>query len=250
MAIELDGFNEAIQLVPEQLRAYPASYPASDVFRPLASAASSPYATARLGEQLLANEAAASLTRSLDGSFLRRSMLAHLAWRVLAVEYQATVAALRTHTAETNAAEWQGIEPDAAAENIERYLRLYERTVRDAALVVRGEGKPYFHFVQPNQHVRGAKPLSDEERARFFNPPWVDIITPYYARLAAMARALSASGVDSTYLGDVFATTNDTVYADACCHLNARGTTMLDKAIVDHVLASKVLSKVTWADAR
>jgi hypothetical protein len=201
MAIEVDGFNETIQLIPAQLRAYPASYPASDVFRPLASVATSPYATAMLGKALVAHEVAANVTRALDASVFRRSMLAHLVWRALAAKYQATVAALRAVDAGTNDDEWRDVEPGDTMDNIERYLRLYERTVRGAALLMRGEGKPYVHFVQPNQHVRGSKALTEEERDRFMNPPWVDVVTPYYGRLAAMSRALSESSVDGAHVG-------------------------------------------------
>ncbi len=250
MAIEVDGFNEAIQLIPAQLATYPASYPASDVFRPLATAATSPYETARLGEALLANETAARVTRALDASVLRRSMLAHLVWRALAGAYRTAVARLRVADAGAAADEWRDVEPGDVADRIARYLRLYERTVRDGALVTRAEGKPFFHFVQPNQHVRGSKPLSEEERERFLTPPWVDVLTPYYARLAAMSRRLAASGVDSSYLGDVFAHTPETVYGDSCCHLNARGTTLVNQAIVDRILASGMLADVTPPAAR
>lgn len=243
VVIELDGFNETIQLIPAQLRAYPASYPASDVFRPLASASSSPYETARLGKALLAHENAAYVTRALDGSMLRRSMLAHLVWRAYADRYRATVAALRV-TTDAGADEWGGVEPGEASERIARYLRLYGRLVRDAALASAAEGKPYFHFVQPNQHPRGAKPLTDEERERFLTPPWVDVLTPYYAELATMSHTLAAAGIDSTYLGDLFAHASETLYADACCHLNERGTALLVQAIADHVLASGALATI------
>lgn len=249
LVIELDGFNETIQLIPAQLRAYPATYPASDVFRPLASAASSPYETARLGKALLAHEHAADVTRALDASVLRRSMLAHLAWRAYADRYRATVAGLRA-TADRAADEWGDVEPGEADERIARYLRLYARLVHDAALASAAEGKPYFHFVQPNQHPRGAKLLTDEERERFLTPPWVDVLTPYYAKLATMSHALAASGVDSTYLGDLFARTSETLYADSCCHLNPRGTALLVQAIADHVLASGALATLPAAPRR
>lgn len=249
LVIELDGFNETIQLIPAQLRAYPAAFPASDVFRPLASAATSPYETARLGKTLLAHESAAHVTRALDASVLRRSMFAHLVWRAYADRYRATVAALRV-SADPAADEWGDVEPGEASDRIERYFRLYGRLVRDAALASAAEGKPYFHFVQPNQHPRGAKPLSPEERERFFTPGWADVLTPYYERLAAMSGAVRAAGVDATYLGDLFAERTETVYADACCHLNPHGTALLVQAIVDHVLASGALATLPEADMR
>ena len=219
------------------------------MFRPLATVATSPYETARLGKALLAHESAARLTRALDDSVLRRSMLAHLVWRVLADRYRAVVADLRV-TADAVADEWGDVEPGDPRERIGRYLRLYERLVRDAALASAVAGKPYFHFVQPNQHPRGAKPLSPEEREHFSTPGWADVLTPYYEHLAVMSHALAASGVDATFLGDLFAHTTETVYADACCHLNPHGTALLVQAIVEHVLVSGALATLPEAGLR
>ena len=53
-----------------------------------------------------------------------------------------------------------------------------------------------------------------------------------------MTERLRAQGVDSTFLGDMFAETAETVYVDDCCHLNERGVDMLASTIVQHMIAS------------
>jgi len=244
-AILVDGFNEAIQLVPEHLYTYPARFPASDIFLPLASTATSPYEIAELGKLALAHEAAVRVTNALNTSLLRRSLLAHLLWRVAATRYLAYVSKLRTDHETAAQDDWRGIErvrDDRDVEqSIESYLRYYASVVRYAALIAHADGKLLYHFVQPNQHYRGSKPLSAEEQQSLVTPPWFDVITPQYHRLETMCDSLGASGVDSTFLGHLFAQTRETIYADACCHFNPHGVQLLENAIADHVLASAEL---------
>jgi len=97
------------------------------------------------------------------------------------------------------------------------------------------------------QHYRGSTPPSDDEQRSYINAASVDVITPQYRRLEGMCAALRAQGVDSTFLGHLFATTGETVYADDCCHLNAYGVRLLNEAIADHVVTSGVLASISPA---
>jgi hypothetical protein len=251
VAIFVDGFNEVIQLDPRHVQVYPARFPASDVFLPLATTATAPYQIADLGKLALVHEAAARATRALNASVLRRSMLVHLFWRAAASRYLVYASALRTEAESTTLDDWHGIEPIRDDRDVERsiddYLRYYARLVGEAALIAHAAGKPLYHFVQPNQHDRGSKPLSAEEQRSFVTPTWFDVVTPQYRRLETMCDALRASGVDSTFLGHLFAQTDETVYADACCHFNPRGLQLLVDAIADHVLATAELDHLALA---
>jgi hypothetical protein len=138
-----------------------------DIYRPLAADTTSPYAAAELGKLVIVQHVARRATEWLNASAVRRSMVAHFLWRRLAAQYMSYAADVRTRVGTTVADEWKGIDPvrdDSDAERgIDEYLRFYESTIQRASLVVRAEGKPFFHFVQPNQHYRGSKPLSEEE---------------------------------------------------------------------------------------
>ena len=98
--------------------------------------------------------------------------------------------------------------------------------------------------MQPNQHDRGSKPLSEEERG-LLTAAWVEWVSAAYRKLERISAGLRAAGVDSTFLGHVFAATTETVYADSCCHFNAHGIDVLEEAIADHILASAALAGVS-----
>lgn len=95
--------------------------------------------------------------------------------------------------------------------------------------LARGYGLAYVHALQPNQHLAGTKPLSAEERERFFEPehPWSLAYAEGYPLLAARGAELRRAGVAFRDLTGIFATHRETLYVDACCHLGVRGNRLL-----------------------
>lgn len=71
---------------------------------------------------------------------------------------------------------------------------------------------------------------------------WTELITPEYERLSKLSQDLRAEGVASYDLRRVYATTEETVYVDSCCHLNELGLRLLGEAIADRVLGSGELT--------
>jgi hypothetical protein len=97
----------------------------------------------------------------------------------------------------------------------------------------------YFHFLQPNPHVPGAKSLTAEERRELVDGAlYRPIVEAAYPMLAHAGGALSRAGVRFTDLTGMFVDTTETVYRDGCCHLNARGNEMLADAIAAAILAA------------
>lgn len=246
VAIVLDGFNEVIHLGDAALERQPAAFPWSEVYVPLVRAPS-PAETLVRAEILRAHAIAARVTRLLERPVLRNSALAHLAWRAAAAEYERRVAgARRALTAEATpfadveppSADPGGVEARRAA-----YLSRWEELTRLAHVIASEQGRPFLHFVQPNQYDRGAKPLSAEERTLHTrNAPWFDEVTPRYRLAEEMTARLRSRGVESHFLGRIFATTEETVYVDECCHLNARGVALLNAAIAERLVASGLLA--------
>jgi hypothetical protein len=252
VAVVVDGFNEIIQLSDWHLRRQPAEYPWSAVYEMLAR---QPTAREELdrADLIRADVSAATTTRRLDGPVLRSSALAQLAWRVYAARYDAATSTLRDRlTRATVDREVEtGLTAKEAAARRSAYLVWWAELIRFSQLIVHERGGLFFHFVQPNQYERGAKPLSPEERESFTrNTTWFDEVTPRYAYARRMTEQLRREGVDTTFLGELFATTRETVYVDDCCHLNARGIATLTDAIARHIVASDEIGRLAAAADR
>ncbi len=250
MILEVDGLNEMFGLMPPSLGSYPTRFPLSEVFVPLAQGERSPYQMQELGKLTLASEWVAAFTRSTLRRPLRHSALVHLIWKVVAIRYTDFAAAIRGRLIPGVASEWSDVEPVENG-NLDAirlaYREFFERTVRAADRVASDAGKAFFQFVQPNQHVPGGKPLSELERTQYFSPQLSEIVSVEYPAYEAMSARLRGAGVESTYLGKLFATTPDTVYTDACCHFNERGVRTVVDAVADHVLASPRFAAVAPA---
>lgn len=120
------------------------------------------------------------------------------------------------------------------SERVARWTRCVEEAHRFAA----ARGLRAHFFLQPNQHVRGTKPFSAQERACCVTPPpqsdelsTYGALTEAYAAMEAEVLGLRARGVSAWSLAHVYERTAETVYTDSCCHLNARGNAILGEAI-------------------
>ena len=69
--------------------------------------------------------------------------------------------------------------------------------------------------------------------------------TPFYVRLEQAEKTLRGEGIEYHFLGDLFKDHAETLYIDACCHLNDSGIEMLNNAIADRILASGRLEKLS-----
>lgn len=89
----------------------------------------------------------------------------------------------------------------------------------------------YIHVLQPNQYVKGSKPFSEEEKQKYrAYAHYGDPIRKYYARLdfSFWPQPEHALLLD---LRDIFHKHPETLYRDACCHLNNYGMALLAEEI-------------------
>ena len=240
VVVLVEGFNEVIHLGDWHLARQPAEFPWSAVYATLARQPSTGETLDR-ADLIRLHARAARVTRLLDRPILRSSAFAHLVWRVWAARHETKVESLR-HELE-NAGAFDGVTPEpnesAIARRRDDYFVWWHELLLYSDAIARLRGKPFFHFVQPNQYDRGSKPLSPEERESYTrNTAWFDEVTPRYAIVERMSERLRAEGVDSTYLGRLFAGTSDTVYVDDCCHFNRLGIDVLAGAVARHVVDS------------
>ena len=98
-----------------------------------------------------------------------------------------------------------------------------------------GAGGRYFHFLQPNQWVPDAKPLSGIERSQLrklrghFVPRTV--VPAAYRLLSQAGTELQEEGVSFQSLVPLFREEHRTVYRDTCCHFNRRGISAIAREI-------------------
>jgi hypothetical protein len=103
-------------------------------------------------------------------------------------------------------------------------------------LVRKRTGKPVFFFLQPNQYLKNSKPFSEQEKQVALDPRRREGLHDRMILLKAAAQDLRRSGVPMFDLTGIFSDTDETVYRDACCHLNDLGNRIMADAVVSHLM--------------
>lgn len=111
----------------------------------------------------------------------------------------------------------------------QEFTEVWARSSLEMAILCRGMGITYYHFLQPNQYLPGSKTLTEEELKDDYDPDVADTgrVATAYPLLIARGRDLAAQGVNFVDLTMLFKEERRTVYSDTCCHLNALGNTLL-----------------------
>jgi hypothetical protein len=122
-----------------------------------------------------------------------------------------------------------------------RQIGIWKKYIRLQRQVESSRGIPAYFFLQPNQYLKGSKPLSPEERATAINAEVADIKDAEIRLLRAAAQDLTSEGVPVFDLTGLFHETPATVYVDACCHMNERGNQIMARHIVS-VLAEQAMT--------
>ena len=109
------------------------------------------------------------------------------------------------------------------------------------AKLCRANGIAYCHFLQPNQYVKGSKPMGAEEKARALNAnsPYREPVERGYPLLRDKGKELVQQNVPFADLCMVFHDISEAVYQDDCCHFNAFGNAVLAQAVADYIISSQ-----------
>lgn len=127
--------------------------------------------------------------------------------------------------------------PKSDEEAVAQAVNTWARSSKQMARLCAANGIEYLHFVQPNQYFPGTKPLSDEERARFYvEGAYSAAAQKGYAALTAAATELAAEGYPVYDLSTIFQDETRTMYNDSCCHLNQTGNRILANRIADELI--------------
>ncbi len=108
------------------------------------------------------------------------------------------------------------------------------------ARTCQAHGVKFFSFLQPNQYMPGAKVFSEAERRIEVTSNESDIgaaVRRRYPQLLLRGAELIARGVAFHDFSRLFKDEADTIYQDACCHINRRGNQIMAKAMVEVIRA-------------
>jgi len=256
LVINLDGFNEAVIPFAENVpRGVEPSFPRSwDLYARRGLRFDQQIL---MGRMSLLRERREGWRGAFAGTPLRYSMTALTLWRAkdraLGSRMRALQAALERSlqsgpedTPQVRGAGFAGSGTDtlfpAAARHWMR-ASLQMRALCEAA------GARYFHFLQPNHHLPGSKPLTrDEERLLASPDPWTaaakEAVARAYPLFRAEGRRLREAGVRFVDLSGLFERETSTVFRDSCCHYNGKGYQLLGMALQDAVGKAPVGAKV------
>ena len=127
-------------------------------------------------------------------------------------------------------------QPASEAAFFEECAGLWESCSLQMDRLCKANGIRYLHLLQPNQYVRGAKPLSREELATAYlgeQDPYRQAVEKGYGLLIEGGRRLKQAGVEFYDLTGIFAKETRTVYSDTCCHVNELGNGLLEEKICE-----------------
>lgn len=235
LLLNLDGFNEVALVAGNVDQGVPGWFP--NRWGALMDRAPSPPQLLRMGRLAAAREDRSSAARAAAAWWW--SPTAQSVWLVRDRRAQARSAALASAVLEgagsrSFAAVGPGTEGRDGAASRAEMVALWQRASLQLRALVEGAGGRYFHFLQPNQYVPGAKPIGPEEAAVALLDgagsyrPWVE---HGYPLLRAAGAELARRGVAFTDLTEVFSSHAEPLYVDTCCHVGKRGSELLAASV-------------------
>lgn len=240
LVINLDGFNEIVlPMTDNRAAAIHPTYPRNWQI----------YAKKGVNtDQLLATGYKISIAKDLndlDGSMSRsmwrKSRIGLLFWdsRRSKLELELATAEAQLQASMKVESDRQLNGPDLAEMDEETYRRnSAEYWARCSELMYglcKGNEIEYFHFLQPNQYVEDSKMFTEKELKSAYESgpyPYKLAVAKGYPMLGAEGEKLIANGIPFFDLTRIFASENQTIYADKCCHLNTAGSELMAGEIV------------------
>ncbi|HZR83361.1 MAG TPA: hypothetical protein VFD92_19865 [Candidatus Binatia bacterium] len=117
--------------------------------------------------------------------------------------------------------------------------RVWQESSLQMHRLARANKARYYHFLQPNQYVQGAKPMLDDERkvALREDSDYGKSVVRGYPRLREAGQQLDRQGVRFEDLTGLFGGIGKPLYIDDCCHVSADGNAMIGRHIGETIAA-------------
>jgi hypothetical protein len=198
----------------------------------------------RIGELAYLKERRADGMARLLASPLRHSHGVELLWALYDRSLESTIEtkrlALDTHKSDAQrdytatGPQWPHGSDDALSADLAAFW--FEASLQMRALA-EAKGAHFFHFLQPNQHVPGSKPMGAAEQAVAIRggEAFAPHATRGYQFLLERGAELAAQGVHFHDLTQLFAATTEPIYIDNIGHLGRKGNQMMAAAMAGQI---------------
>jgi hypothetical protein len=154
--------------------------------------------------------------------------------RVGQISYDLTVETPKTLSDEFRGPDYSG----ATDTPYEAVTEIWQKSSEMLGAVCEKNKLLYIHVLQPNQYVKGSKPLSPEEQEVAIDPDgsWGKIAREGYGNLVTAGGELQEAGVAFYDLSMIFKDYRRPLYIDSCCHFNKEGNVLLGRSIANILL--------------
>ncbi|RBP49211.1 hypothetical protein [Arenicella xantha] len=138
---------------------------------------------------------------------------------------------------------YEALGPDFDLESAEAVAEYAAKIWVDSSLAMRdlaeGNGARYYHFLQPNQYIDGAKLFNPAEKAIAILPKggYGNVYRQTFPILIKESQRLIQQNIHFYDLTYMFKDIPDTLYVDNCCHLNPKGYDIVVREIAKTVKA-------------
>ena len=243
VVLNLDGFNEAVLPYGENLpRGVDPSFPRSwDLFARRGLRLDQ---VILIGRMSILREQRENWRVVFAQTPLRYSLSALTLWQTRDQRFDAEIRGLQAQLEQILIDDRQdseqvrgpGLNGRGSTQVIDDSVGLWKSASRQMRALCEANGIRYFHFLQPNQHFSGSKPLTAQEAALLagrdhFTLAAKEAVARAYPMMRTEGKALRRSGLRFHDLTGLFVHRKDTLYRDSCCHVNDLGYQLIGEAI-------------------
>ena len=250
LVISLDGFNE-IAIASSEYHAHKVhpSFPRAWQFR--ISGRVSPDLIKLQARRLLIQDKHKFRATTMSNPWFRNSALSNFLWKLVQRNYATNLAQNNSELEQIQKSDdiprefqYEGLGPEYDFKGWDQFFDYAAQIWANGNLLAHSateiNGGKFFHFIQPNQYVEGAKPLmTKRERSIAFVAKEQSGYGYWYKKgypaIVSHQQRLKDKGVNTTDLTFMFKDTPDEIYIDNCCHLNSKGSHRIIEKIIETI---------------
>ena len=255
LLINVDGFNDVVMppSIYKNSGTHP-SYPRSWVNR-VANTVSKDLVDLVAKKQNLQNTHS-SRAALMSNSWFRNSPISNLLWKLAESNYNyhisVTNQAIETvgeQGSEHRDFRYQEMGPDyefTSWDDLHQYaVDMWATSSHLMHAIANANNAKYLHFLQPNQYIEGSKPvMSKLEREVALiaghKGGYGNLYRKIYPRIQKKIAWLEQRGIEFYDLSYLYKDVEEIIYRDNCCHVNARGYSMMVERIVETIHQSNI----------
>ncbi len=145
---------------------------------------------------------------------------------------------LANESQRTMTEEFRGPQFKQQGNKYEIVAKIWQQASKMLYAICKANNLVYIHVLQPNQYVKGSKPLSENEKKSAVAPnhPWGIAAREGYSYLVSTGNKLKNQGIPFYDLTMIFKESTEDIYVDVCCHFEHKGNAIMAKKIAEIVM--------------